>query len=75
MYFKIFKYVDLKQTIFATNFDPRSSSKSFNTFNFVFLFIVTLTQINKFIYFNIYIYIYIYIYISRLIILFNGNKI
>ena len=42
----------LEPVIFAINLDVASSSKVFSTFDYVFLSIVLLTRINKFISFN-----------------------
>ena len=63
MHFEIFKYVDLKQILYVINFNSMSSSKVFNNFDYVFLSIVLINRINKFIYFKIYIDIMAYYFI------------
>ena len=51
-HFWINKYVCLEPILFAINLDAISSSKVFSTFNYLFLSIIFLTSINKFIYFQ-----------------------
>ena len=46
----IIKYVGLEPILFAINIDVASSSKVFNIFDYVFLSIVLLIRLNKFIY-------------------------